>query len=207
MLYLKELIGSGSVRDCYLQPCDQNKCVKVVKKQSNLPELEREIKIAKLVYPFLKEFIVDYEDSLTDTNKGAGLVCGLVKNDDDGLPAQPLIKYLHSGGNITDIKDEIDNLMSTIISCGLFFYDFNWGNFVVRNCEKAKRFFFIDLKGLHKNGYLGYLKMERSIAPLARIIMFRRIRRFYREIGLTFPFEILCREKMFSSVLVKVRLR
>ena len=86
------------------------------------------------------------------------------------------------------------------------FYDLNLGNFVVTGSHpKSKKLFFIDLKSLHKNGYLGFLKMERYIAPLARIIMFRRIRWLYRSFGLQFPMDELCRKKMLSSFWVTIR--
>ena len=54
---------------------------------------------------------------------------------------------------------------------------------------------------------MGFLKMERFIAPLARNIMFRRMRTLYRELNLSvFPLDSLCREKMFSSFWVDVKL-
>lgn len=54
---------------------------------------------------------------------------------------------------------------------------------------------------------MGFLKMERFIAPLARNIMFRRMRTLYHELNLSeFPLDSLCREKMFSSFWVDVKL-
>ena len=46
-----------------------------------------------------------------------------------------------------------------------------------------------------------------NVAPLARIIMFRRMRTLYRELDLdVFPLDALCWEKMFSSFWVDVKL-
>ena len=107
-----------------------------------------------------------------------------------------------------DIERDLREILRRLITHNLFFYDFNEGNFVVKETRcGGKKVVFIDLKGFHKNHYMGFLKMERFIAPLARNIMFRRMRTLYRELNLSeFPLDSLCREKMFSSFWVDVRL-
>lgn len=207
MLYLTEYIGGSAVRECYVHPLDRNLCVKVVKHKADLPELTREISVAKLLAPYLKDYIVRYDDGLVETDKGLGLVCELVRNEDDGELALSLAQYQERFG-ADDVEPELRKVLESLIRDNLFFYDFNRSNFVVkRMASGGKKVVFIDLKGFHKNHYMGFLKMERYIAPLARNIMFRRMRTLYRELNLSeFPLDSLCREKMFSSFWVDVKL-
>ena len=207
MLYLTEYIGGSAVRECYVHPLDRNLCVKVVKHKADLPELTREISVAKLLAPYLKDYIVRYDDGLVETDKGLGLVCELVRNEDDGELALSLAQYQERFG-AEDVEPELRKVLESLIRDNLFFYDFNRSNFVVkRMASGGKKVVFIDLKGFHKNHYMGFLKMERYIAPLARNIMFRRMRTLYRELNLSeFPLDSLCREKMFSSFWVDVKL-
>ncbi len=207
MLYLTEYIGGSAVRECYVHPLDRNLCVKVVKHKADLPELTREISVAKLLAPYLKDYIVRYDDGLVETDKGLGLVCELVRNEDDGELALSLAQYQERFG-ADDVEPELRKVLESLIRDNLFFYDFNRSNFVVkRMASGGKKVVFIDLKGFHKNHYMGFLKMERFIAPLARNIMFRRMRTLYHELNLSeFPLDSLCREKMFSSFWVDVRL-
>lgn len=207
MLYLTEYIGGSAVRECYVHPLDRNLCVKVVKHKADLPELTREISVAKLLAPYLKDYIVRYDDGLVETDKGLGLVCELVRNEDDGELALSLAQYQERFA-ADDVEPELRKVLESLIRDNLFFYDFNRSNFVVkRMASGGKKVVFIDLKGFHKNHYMGFLKMERYIAPLARNIMFRRMRTLYRELNLSeFPLDSLCREKMFSSFWVDVKL-
>ena len=207
MLYLTEYIGGSAVRECYVHPLDRNLCVKVVKHKADLPELTREISVAKLLAPYLKDYIVRYDDGLVETDKGLGLVCELVRNEDDGELALSLAQYQERFG-ADDVEPELRKVLESLIRDNLFFYDFNRSNFVVkRMASGGKKVVFIDLKGFHKNHYMGFLKMERYIAPLARNIMFRRMRTLYSELNLSeFPLDSLCRGKMFSSFGVDVRL-
>lgn len=207
MLYLTEYIGGSAVRECYVHPLDRNLCVKVVKHKADLPELTREISVAKLLAPYLKDYIVRYDDGLVETDKGLGLVCELVRNEDDGELALSLAQYQERFG-ADDVEPELRKVLESLIRDNLFFYDFNRSNFVVkRMASGGKKVVFIDLKGFHKNHYMGFLKMERYIAPLARNIMFRRMRTLYRELNLSeFPLDSLCREKMFSFFWVDVKL-
>lgn len=207
MLYLTEYIGGSAVRECYVHPLDRNLCVKVVKHKADLPELTREISVAKLLAPYLKDYTVRYDDGLVETDKGLGLVCELVRNEDDGELALSLAQYQERFG-ADDVEPELRKVLESLIRDNLFFYDFNRSNFVVkRMASGGKKVVFIDLKGFHKNHYMGFLKMERFIAPLARNIMFRRMRTLYHELNLSeFPLDSLCREKMFSSFWVDVKL-
>lgn len=209
MLHLRDYIGGSAVRACYKHPLYEDKCVKVVKNKRDFPGLLREVKVSKLVAPYLGDYIVNYEDELVETDKGAALVCGLVRNG-DGSVAPPLTLYQQNGGLKLGGEIELDlrEVMRRLIEFNLFFYDFNEGNFVVKKTPTGERkVVFIDLKGFHRNHYLGFLKMERFVAPLARIIMFRRMRTLYQELGINeFPLNGLCRQKMLSSFWVDVKL-
>ena len=90
MIYLRDYIGGSSVRECYRHPLFEDKCVKVVKDKKDLPGLMREVRVSKLVAPYLGDYIVEYEDELVETDRGPGLVCGLVRNDCDGAVAPAL---------------------------------------------------------------------------------------------------------------------
>ena len=209
MIYLRDYIGGSAVRECYRHPLFEDKCVKVVKDKKDLPGLLREVRVSKLVAPYLEDYIVEYEDELVETNRGPGLVCGLVRNDCDGAVAPALAHYQEGGVELGgDIERGLREILRRLIAHNLFFYDFNKGNFVVKETRGGgKQVVFIDLKGFHKNGYMGFLKLERFIAPMARNIMFRRMRRLYRELKIDeFPLNGLCREKMFSSFWVDVKL-
>lgn len=208
MIYLRDYIGGSAVRQCYRHPLDESKCVKVVKNKKDIPGLMREVWISKLVRPYLGDYIVKYEDELIETDKGPGLVCTLVRNEMDWTVAPALAVYQEHGCCIKDVEADLREILRRLIEYNLFFYDFNRGNFVVRTTpDSGRHLVFIDLKGFHKNSYSGFLKMERFIAPLARIIMFRRMRTLYRELNLdVFPLDALCWEKMFSSFWVDVKL-
>ena len=209
MIHLQDYIGGSAVRQCFRHPEDEDKCVKVVKNKKDIPGLMREVRISNLVRPYLEDYIVRYEDELVETDKGPGLVCTLVRDEVSGAVSPALAVYQEKGGCIADIEADLREILRRLVEHNLFFYDFNRGNFVVKTERGGRRrLVFIDLKGFHKNSYSGFLKMERYIAPLARIIMFRRMRTLYRQLELpVFPLDSLCREKMFSSFWVDVRMR
>ena len=85
MIYLRDYIGGSSVRECYRHPLFDDKCIKIVKNKKDLPGLLREVRVSKLVAPYLKDYIVEYDDELVETDKGPGLVCGLVRNDENAI--------------------------------------------------------------------------------------------------------------------------
>ena len=97
MICLRDYIGGSSVRECYRHPLFEDKCVKVVKDKKDLPGLMREVRVSKLVAPYLEDYIVEYEDELVETDRGPGLVCGLVRNDCDGAVAPALAHYQEGG--------------------------------------------------------------------------------------------------------------
>ena len=158
MIHLRDYIGGSSVRECYRHPLFDDKCIKIVKNKKDLPGLLREVRVSKLVAPYLKDYIVEYDGELVETDKGLGLVCGLVRND-DGAVASALTRYqdecLVNLGD--DIERDLREILRRLITHNLFFYDFNEGNFVVKETRcGGKKVVFIDLKGFHKNHYMGF---------------------------------------------------
>ena len=205
MLYLKEFIGHGAVRDCYLHPDDPGKCVKVIRDPKDLHILEREIMLTQLLSPLFGELCATCEPDVVETDRGMGMVSNLIV-DADGSTSPSLHNFLHAGGDAHELQPTLDAITRTMIENDLFFYDFNGNNFVIQTlADGSRRAVFIDLKSLHRNGYWGYLKLERWIAPLGRNIMYRRIRRLYSWLGLEFPFDDLCREMYFKGFFVRFR--
>ena len=121
MLYLTECIGGSAVRKCYVHPLDKNLCVKIVQKMEDLSELMREVSVAELLTPYLKDYIVRYDNELVETDKGQGLVCGLVRNEDDGELAMSLAQYQERFG-AKDVEPELRKILECLIRNNLFFY-------------------------------------------------------------------------------------
>ncbi len=209
MLQLEEFIGEGATRRCYRHPDCHDKCVKVLKPGYDVSEQEREIKIAQLTAPYLEDFMIGYEPDLVETNFGPGLVCDLICDADGSISTclEDLIRS-HDVAGLAELQEPVDDFIRCILEGDAFFYDFNEEHLLRRrSADGSIKIYFIDLESLNKNGTYAFLKLEKIFAPLARIIMFRRIRRMYRELGLTFPFDSLCRKKLFSSLFVRVKLR
>ena len=202
MIYLKTLIGQGASRFCYLHPQDKQKCVKVPKNSQALKDIRREIMINTLLQPVLGDCISSCEKDIIATDKGPGMVCELIRNYDGtvSLPIKRANRTADKGYDVHSLEPSMNLFFEKIIENDIFFFDFNFGNFVFQFTAPQKlKLVYTDVKSLNVNGYLGFLKLDKFISPLARIIMFRRIRRFYRELGLAFPFKELCRRKMFSN--------
>lgn len=86
-----------------------------------MPGLLREVRVSKLVAPYLKDYIVEYDGELAETDKGLGLVCGLVRND-DGAVASALTRYqdecLVNLGD--DIERDLREILRRLITHNLF---------------------------------------------------------------------------------------
>ncbi|MDD4556446.1 MAG: YrbL family protein [Alphaproteobacteria bacterium] len=179
MLILENCIGNGAVRECYIHPFDKSKCVKVLSSSKDYRILKREIKYYPYIQAILGDFIVEYENELVQTNKGLGLVCELLRDDNDEL-SKPISSYKMD----KELKTELDFFVYNLIQHDLFFYDFNLKNFVVQIKNGEKKLKFIDLKSFESNKSWSFLKMEILIPQLARTIMIRRIKRLYQMLGI-----------------------
>ena len=101
-----------------------------------------------------------------------------------------------------EILNPLNRIIKRMIVRDIFFLDLNMGNFAVQTLNGKKAVIMIDIKNLNRAGFVGFLHLERIFAPLARDIMFRRIRRLYNVLGLEFPYDDLCRKKFFHTVFV-----
>ena len=210
LLKLKILIDHGAVRDCYVHPLNKNLCVKVLKQNHLDPqhkELLREVRIYERVKSLLPDQIAEIFPDLVQTDKGDGLICRLIRDEDENENlSQKFQYYVDSLQPPEKIKTSLDRLIKRIIMRDIFFLDFNLGNFVVQSLKDgSKKVWMVDIKSLNRVGYQGFLHLERIFAPLARIIMFRRIRRMYKDMKVKFEFDELCRKKFFSTIFVTVK--
>lgn len=183
MLVLKDLIGQGATRECYLHPFRTDKCVKVLKKSSDTKILEREIKAYFKVKYLLDDLIPKYDMILAETDKGKGLVCELFR-DDNGKLSKTIGYYLKNGKLEEDIIRELYYFIYQLMEHDLYFYDFNLKNFVIQIKNGQKKLKYIDLKSYDNNKSWTFLKLEKIFASLAKIIMQRRLQRLFKMLGI-----------------------
>ncbi len=182
MLILEKRIGLGAVRECYEHPADKTKCVKVLIPPADVSVFEKEFKNYFAVKDVLADYIIPCEKELVETNKGKGMVCDLLV-DDDGSRSKMIYEYRGD--------EEVENCLDAFVGCilknKLFFYDFNVYNFAVQIINGEKKLKYIDLKSFRHNNTWCFLKLENIFDFLARIIMVRRLKRLYQEMGFKQP--------------------
>lgn len=204
VLYLQKRIGCGNTRECWLHPLNENLCIKVNLENRKSNPLLYEIHVYERIKNLLPGLIAEIYPELVETDKGLGLVSAIVR-DGDGKISPSFREYHKNGGDMKEILDPLNRIIKRMIVRDLFFFDFNWGNFSVQTLHGKKKVIMTDIKSLNRTGFKGYLHLEKIFAPLARIIMFRRIRRLYKELGLDFPYDELCRKKFFHTFLTSVK--
>jgi len=224
-------ISQGGTHDCYLHPADDNLCVKTARLdkftsrtrgldnflyflrhlkfktslEDVIQDMSREIKIYKIINKLLPGRVAKIYN-LVETDKGPGLECELVR-DFDGSASPDLYKYFKSGHDPQKLLKGLDWIAKRIIMRDLFFLDFNRGNFAAKTLSDNKIIIIIiDLKSLNRTGFQGFLHLERILSPLARIIMYRRLKRLYKSLNLEFKLNNLCRKKFLSNLIVKIRI-
>ena len=201
VLLLQERIGHGATRDCWQHPMHDNLCVKVNLENRKNNSLLYEIYVYERIKHLLPGFVAAVHPELIETDKGQGLVSELVR-DEDGRISPSLREYFKSGGDMKEILNPLNRIIKRMIVRNIFFLDLNTGNFAVQTLHGKKTVIMIDIKSLNRAGFVGFLHLERIFAPLARNIMFRRIRRLYNDLGLEFPYDDLCRKKRFHTIFV-----
>lgn len=185
MLILKDFIGKGATRNCYLHPDNPKKCVKVLIDPKKTKLLKRELASYLILHEPMRDFITEYDTELAETDKGPGLVSELLKNDDGSL-CKPIWKYMKQGRIDPTLDEELKAFTRLLLRHKLYFYDFNVNNFVVQVRNGAKKLKYIDLKSYNNNKSWTFLKLEKVFSPLAKIIMVRRLKRFYQYLGIDF---------------------
>lgn len=201
VLHLQKLIGRGGTRECWQHPLDDNLCVKVNLEHRKNNSLLYEIRVYERIKNLLPGLIPVMYPDLVETDKGQGLVSELVR-DDDGTISPSLRDCFERGDDMKEILNPLNRIIKRLIVRDIFFFDLNKGNFAVQTVHGKKTVVMTDIKSLNRAGFKGFLHLERIFAPLARNIMFRRIRRLYTDLGLDFPFDELCRKKRFHTVFV-----
>lgn len=175
MLKLTKFIGKGATRICFEHPEDPEKCVKVAVRFKDCRLLERELEAYRLVKNELSEFIIDYDSTLVETNFGYGLVCRMLR-DDDGHYSKSLDRYMEVYPLESDICRQLYNFAYNLIEHDIFFYDFNVQNFLVQVRGGKKCLYYTDLKSFNTYKPWTFLRLEKIISPLARYLMWRRLR-------------------------------
>ena len=201
VLHLQKLIGHGGTRECWQHPLNDNLCVKVNLANRKGNSLLYEIYVYERIKNRLPGLVAAVHSELVETDKGTGLVSELVR-DEDGKISPSLIEYSERGGDLQEILNPLNRIIKRLIVRDIFFLDLNKGNFAVQMLHGKKTVIMIDVKSLNRAGFVGFLHLERIFAPLARNIMFRRIRRLYNDLGLEFPYDELCRKKLFHTIFV-----
>lgn len=145
-------------------------------------ENARELRIYKKLVFSLQGYIPEYEETLVDTDKGLGLACRQVL-DDNGQLSKTLADYLTDSGISADtLKPQLERFFQTLFSKSLYFFDFNPNNFLIQINGGNPTLRFIDLKGYRKDRAL--LPLSYLSSSLAKRKMQRRIERLYKRINL-----------------------
>ncbi len=184
MLILEKPLAEGMMRTCYFHPQDEQKCVKVAKKKSDVKILKKELQVYQKVKATLAPFICQYDELLVETNRGLGLVGELIR-DDDGKAAQNLSVFLKQERCDDSLKQHFDTFFQIILQNHFYFTDFNLDNFLVfyKNCEITIRY--IDLKSYRDTK--AAIKLELLLPFLWRRKTLRRMRHFYHRLGWSPP--------------------
>lgn len=176
MLKLTKFIGKGATRICFEHPKFPDKCVKIVVRFKDFKLLERELAAYHAVQNDLREYIIEYDNHLVETNLGYGLVCKTLR-DDGGEYSKSLNYYLNNHCLTVDLRRQLYNFIYNLVEHDLFFYDFNLQNFVVQIQDGKHRLYYTDLKSFNNYKSWTFLKFEKIFTPLARYLMCRRIKR------------------------------
>ncbi|MBQ4471782.1 MAG: hypothetical protein II942_00840 [Alphaproteobacteria bacterium] len=186
MLILKDFIWHGNVRACYFHPMHNNLCVKVALNHKHDKLLEKEIKNNALFRKTIPQYVPRYH-KLVQTNKGLGLICDLIYDDNNKLSPQ-IRRWLAAGHKLTpDLIRQFEDFFSRLLKYNLFFYDFNEENFLIRHHKDKNYIVFVDTKSLNRNNSWSTFKLEYFIPFLARRRMLRRIRRWYEKHKVPLP--------------------
>lgn len=186
-LILKDLINKGASRACYIHPGNGAKCVKVaLRPEGCLKDMRRELAAYRQLQDKIGIYLVCHEPVLADTDKGKGVVCDLLR-DDDGSYSRNLLYYQQNGLLDEEILQQLQCFFTFLLQNDIFFYDFNYKNFLIYCRDGKKQLKYTDMKSYNNPRSWALLKMENFIRPLARRKMKRRIIRFYAQGHLAYP--------------------
>ena len=182
MLILEKSLGKGAVRECYEHPADKTKCVKVLLPNADPTIFQKEYENYSVVKDVLGNYIIPCEKELVETNKGLGMICDRLI-DDDGLPSKMIFEIQLDD----EIREGLNSFFKLLLDHNLFFYDFNLHNFAIQIKNGKKQLKYIDLKSFRHNHSWCFLKLENVSNFLARIIIIRRMKRVYGPLRFEIP--------------------
>ncbi len=183
MLVLTDFLGKGSSRLCFKHPTEAEKLVKIPSRFKEAASFDREIRAFYAAKPVLNDFIARNAPRVVDTNLGKGLECDAFF-DDDGSLSKTLGHYSENGRICSELAEQLDFFAYNLLAHDLFFYDFNLNNFVVQIANGKKRLKYIDMKSFCRYKGWCFLKLENVCAPLARVLMRRRLKKLFCLCGL-----------------------
>ncbi len=181
ILNVSKFVSKGSTRICFEHPNNETLCVKVVSRFKDEYMLSKELNTYKEIKYALKDYLVKYEEKLVDTNLGKGIVCNLLRDDDNSYSK-----------SLSFYKDKLDeeiikqlwHFAYKLIDNDIFFYDFNLDNFIIQIKHKKKKLYYTDIKSFNHYKPFVYLRLERFIPFIARSIMIRRLKRLFKNLGI-----------------------
>lgn len=182
MLELKKFISKGATRICFEHPNDENLCVKVIVRFKDDKILYKELKAYNYIKDELKDYIVWYDEKVVDTNLGKAVICKLLR-DENKEYSKPLSYYKNEIDD--EIKTQLWHFAYKLIEHDIFFYDFNLNNFVIQINNGKKKLYYTDIKSFERYKPLTFLRLERVIPQLARYLMIKRLKKIFKNIGIT----------------------
>lgn len=134
------LLSSGSNRQCYYHPYDDNLCVKVLHNDSPAKTQTREInyfrllKRRKISSPMVADLV-----EVVPTNRGTGVVFELVR-DIDGQVAKTVGHYLRKEDTFFNriVVDKLDELIKHLLQKNIIFRDLITENVMLRRTGTNK---------------------------------------------------------------------
>ena len=143
VLTLKNMIHHGSVRACYYHPNDPALCVKVsiARKHDNLltKEINNNTKFQSLLTPYVPK----YYDTV-DTNYGLGLISDLITDEKTNTISPMLQDWLKIHQKLTtDLQSQFQDFFERLLKYSLWFYDFNFQNFLIQKKSDQWHMFFV----------------------------------------------------------------
>ena len=152
-------IGKGSSRTCFIDPRDENKCIKITHSINN-KETVNEVKYYKILQKcgIVWDYLSKYYGSV-NTTLGKGEVFDLIR-DYDGVVSQTLSFYLQKDERTKSLQNPIlllKNLKEYTIAQGIVVKDLNTKNMLYQKIDKNNaRLIIID--GVANNDYLAFSK-------------------------------------------------
>ena len=144
-------------------------------------ENARELRVYRKLVFSLKDYIPEYKEQLVVTDKGLGLACRQVL-DDNGVLSKTLGDYLkETKVSVDTLAPQLEHFFQTLLLKKLYFFDFNVNNFLIQIQDGKPVLRFIDLKGYRKDRSI--FPMSYLSSNLAEHKMKRRIDRLYRRIS------------------------